>query len=413
MVKFHISDDGKARRCRAREMERCQFYSPEDPRHYGTETEAQGAAEEWSRRKAEEDGHGTTETHSRRKRSTEEGPDDSAGGAPDVPTDTWSFDVPANYADMDREERSLAMQQTLDEAVERIVSDGNFGQFLANQARNGMNRWSASNAIIAASQLMDYRARNGLPNTDIFTTMNEMHALGAKEWKTKHNRFPASGKGSALYILAPYKVSRDVTDSSGKPVLDKDGNPKKNEWMMFRPVPVFDISQTKGDPVATNPATIAPITQEIDDRYVDSMKEAIATSGFTFRYENSATNPEKLEGVLGSTSPRDKTVRVDPRLPKSQQAAVIAHELAHIKMGHVTEEGLEEYQSHRGRMETEAEGLAFMLMQRAGLNQDEGKSFSPGYIAGWSKGDMTVVRKALNSVTGRFNKLMQEMGWDS
>lgn len=56
---FHISDDGKRRACGAKQMENCKFYSAEDPRHYEGAEAADAAAEEWSRRRAEEDGHGT------------------------------------------------------------------------------------------------------------------------------------------------------------------------------------------------------------------------------------------------------------------------------------------------------------------------------------------------------------------
>ena len=220
-----------------------------------------------------------------------------------------------------------------------------------------------------------------------------------------------------LAVLSNYKYEKKFRAEDGgsgdnNHKHGKDGKPIKSMTPYgFRSVAVFDVSQTEGEPVPENPINVTPVDKEIDEKYIDSMRDWITKAGYTYEEEETATDPEKLTGVLGYTSHTQKKVAVDPRLSAAQRAATTAHELAHIHMGHVTAEGAEDYRFHRGRMETEAEGLAYLIMRRAGLNAQEAESFSPGYIAGWSKGDASVVKKAMNSVSTKFNNLMDELKW--
>lgn len=384
---YHVNDKGESNKCSAKEPSGCQFYKGEDDaRHYETLTEARAGAETIM---AKETGNalGTL-----KKKKNE---------------------LDMNFGTVDKKDRAQKIIENLDKAIENIVSDGKLGTYLDAMSRNGANKWSFSNVVIAGMQLQNYQKRNGLPvEKDIVSTLNKMDACGAKQWNERGRKI-TSGKGSALYILAPMIGKKDAKDSNGNPVIGKDGKPSTNSYVYgFRTVPVFDVSQTEGDPVPENPIEIKPVTQEIDDKYVDDMKNMIEKSGYKYHELEIASNPEKLEGTLGYTRPSDMTVAVDSRLSKAQKAAVISHELAHIKLGHVSGEGLDEYKTHRGRMETEAESLSYMLMQRAGLDEKQGESFSPGYIAGWAKGDMKVVRAALNKVTSNFGKIMDEMKWD-
>lgn len=80
-------------------------------------------------------------------------------------------------------------------------------------------------------------------------------------------------------------------------------------------------------------------------------------------------------------------------------------ELGHVHCGHV--DGLYvDYRQHRGRMEIEAEMTAYMLNPGRGMGEDSAEPFSPGYIAGWSKGDPAVLTDAMTRATRAFNKIM-------
>ena len=59
------------------------------------------------------------------------------------------------------------------------------------------------------------------------------------------------------------------------------------------------------------------------------------------------------------------------------------HELAHILLGHTLPHHFEEYQAHRGVMEFQAEGTAYLVMNELELMDEETASHSRGYIRHW------------------------------
>lgn len=59
------------------------------------------------------------------------------------------------------------------------------------------------------------------------------------------------------------------------------------------------------------------------------------------------------------------------------------HEMAHIVLGHTLPHHYEEYQTHRGIMEYQAEATAYLVMNELELMDDETASVSRGYIRHW------------------------------
>jgi antirestriction factor ArdC-like protein len=59
------------------------------------------------------------------------------------------------------------------------------------------------------------------------------------------------------------------------------------------------------------------------------------------------------------------------------------HELGHILLGHTLPHHFEEYQTHRGVMEFQAEAIAYLVMNELELMDDETASHSRGYIRHW------------------------------
>lgn len=68
-------------------------------------------------------------------------------------------------------------------------------------------------------------------------------------------------------------------------------------------------------------------------------------------------------------------------------------EAAHVILH--SDEPIAEYVQHRGVKETEAESVAYVVAGMAGLDTS---AYSVGYVAGWSKGDATVIRAAAENV---------------
>ena len=87
----------------------------------------------------------------------------------------------------------------------------------------------------------------------------------------------------------------------------------------------------------------------------------------------------------GTTHFLARTVVVQKDLAGAQAAKTLAHELAHTLLHH----GDEYRQGCRGRVEVEAESVAYLVCQAAGV--PTGRYTFP-YVARWADGDVELVR---------------------
>jgi len=93
----------------------------------------------------------------------------------------------------------------------------------------------------------------------------------------------------------------------------------------------------------------------------------------------------------GWTDPTTRTVRVSSDVDDAQAVKTLLHELAHIEAGHVAD--LPTYATCRRRYEVEA--IACVVATAQGMHAS-GYSFA--YVAGWTGGDLSMVRQAADTV---------------
>lgn len=135
----------------------------------------------------------------------------------------------------------------------------------------------------------------------------------------------------------------------------------------FRAVTVFDVSQTEGDALPdVGPRQLEGI--DSPDLF-DAVVSLIEADGFSFELD-------ELSGPNGTTSPLLRTVVVDSRLGSAQRAKTTVHELAHVRLH--TDETIE----CRGRIEVEAESVAYIVCTASGLDTS---TYSIPYVAGWAE----------------------------
>lgn len=321
-------------------------------------------------------------------------------------TDFGALTGNRRYSELDKAERLDAIKADLQASIDEIVSSGKLGDYLDAMSRSRIGKWSFNNQLLAHMQLSGVREE--LDADDPHKDSPPMLMSGGA-WKREYGAFPKKGS-KAIWILAP--VTRTIEEDDGK-----GGTEKRVIITGFRPQAEFDISQVQGDDLPdvnfysgmTVPAGEAP-----PGAYT-GLKDRIEKTGYAYsegKVGGSDEDVAKGTTTLGYTDPRTKKVVVDERCTPAQKVSVMAHELAHIKHGHVGKDGedpteaLAEYRQHRGRMETEAEATAYMTVRALGMEHEQSGSFSATYIAGWSKGDGEVVAKSLNSSTKVFNDIM-------
>ena len=176
---------------------------------------------------------------------------------------------------------------------------------------------------------------------------------GYKAWK-KLNRYVRKGeKGIKIYAPSPRKVREN---GESKSVIDG-----------FRPVYVFDISQTSGEDLVT-------ITQPLvgDDKGLLNSLKRLAYSrniSLTFNHCDSQgfyrfDKDNKLH-----------LININPAYSSLQMAHTMAHELAHYLL-HNPRKSLK----HRAVREVEAESVAYVVLSHFGLDCSD---YSFEYIAHW------------------------------
>lgn len=224
--------------------------------------------------------------------------------------------------------------------------------------------------------------------------------LGFGDWKDLGRDIIEGTK--AIWINAPkFKKKKDLKPK-GSPPADDD-----NEKVMVGalPVPVYDVAQTTGDPLPQRPNV--PYTRETGtappEMHSELQNRITDHHGFTVEY---ADLPEN--GPEGYTDFTNKKVVVSTRHSDAHQAMVLAHELAHIELGHGDK--CTNYHSgpggERPTMEVEAESVAYVIGRHYGLTP-AGSSF--GYIDGWAKGDKDKVAQTGDRVVKACDRILRPL----
>lgn len=104
----------------------------------------------------------------------------------------------------------------------------------------------------------------------------------------------------------------------------------------------------------------------------------------------------------GYASPADREVAVRDDVEPAQRAKTLVHEAGHIELGHTDD--MAEYGMHRGRMECEAESVAYVVADSEGLDT---MAYSAPYLGSWAEGDAAMVKQTAEKVLKAARAIMQ------
>lgn len=164
----------------------------------------------------------------------------------------------------------------------------------------------------------------------------------------------------------------------------------------FRVAHVFDISQTDGDGVQP-PERPQLLAGEAPPGLWDMLAHQVAAAGFVLIRDDIAS------GANGVTNFATRTVTVAPDLSAAQAAKTLAHELAHVTL----HDGAEYATGCRGRAEIEAESVAYIVCQTAGLTT---AAYSFGCVAHWAGGDPKAIRDTADRVISTARTILAATG---
>lgn len=302
-----------------------------------------------------------------------------------------------HYSDIkDQKARVAAMRDDLEAAVNDIVESGQLQSWLDARVLSRQRHWSFCNQLLSELQYHGIRADQ---DEETRAEFPESMMMSKTAWARLGRSINEGTR--AIWIRRP-------CNRKGTRINDKGEEEDYYYTGGFAPQAEYDISQTHGEPVEGY-GVMHPkmLTGDLAAEAVPGLAARIMETGYSVVEEKiPGFDPAAGTGTFGYTDPATKRVVIDPRTPPATRLNVYAHELAHIKLGHV--DSMLEYRSHRGRMETEAEAAAYMVVRGLGGDHAGSDAFSAPYIAGWASRESgrDVITRSLDRAAKAANEIL-------
>jgi hypothetical protein len=304
-----------------------------------------------------------------------------------------------HYQHRSKEERSELRDTRLAEANDRLqagvadllAEDGEWRKFLTFQAK--LHNYSFGNTMLIREQYPEATMVMGYGNKEGTTGWKSI----GRHVRSREDNEALGIRPDGIWILAPFSGKRTERDLS-------TGEDVERRFTYFKPVTVFDISQTDGEPIPEpqQPVLLEGDSEELRDRFL-ALQDALKADGWTVRI----VAKRELGKAEADASPATRTIRVRDDVSDAEALASLVHEVAHVYLGHTDD--LAEYSLHRGRAEAEAESTAFLVL--AGLDVDT-SGYTLPYVAGWSEGNPKIVQDVGERVVKAARELLERLDGD-
>ena len=272
-----------------------------------------------------------------------------------------------------------ALQAQIEAGVAHLVAGADWQRWLTVAAR--FPKYSFRNQLLILAQRPEARA-----------------VMGYRAWQALGHQVRRGERSISILAPCTYKAkkTRGAADDN-EPADDETEEDRPRRILRgFRIAHVFDISQTDGDSVKP-PERPALLEGDAPAGLWETLATQIEHAGFTL---SRAAIPSGANGVTNFAA---HTVTVADHLASAQACKTLAHELAHTAM----HDGAEYTNDCRGRAEIEAESVAYIICQAAGLTTAD---YSFGYVAHWSGGDPAAVKDSAERVVTTARTILHRAG---
>ena len=262
------------------------------------------------------------------------------------------------------------------------------------------------------------------PNNLLFIMTQDPTAsiVGAAGAWRKMGRTVKKGEQARIQVWAPIKdlVMQNKLDENGEPILKADGTPERepvrdDEGRLqyrfsgrFTLKPVFDISQTDGEP-------LPQLVQELKDpvEHFADYEEAIRSASPLPIYFSDAPEAAKLPlgEAKGVCSFSDRMIVVKAGMSEQHTLKTMIHEVTHAKF-HSPEKlkaamGEDGKGLTRNEIEVQAECTAFVVCDHFGLDTSD---YSIPYIMSWGEDKkLTPLTNSLDAILSASSEVIDAM----
>ena len=292
-------------------------------------------------------------------------------------------------------ERLQQITAGIEQGIKELFESEKYMRYLSVMSR--FHRYSVNNTMLIYMQKPD-------------ATL----VAGYNKWKNQFERHVKRGE-HGITIIAPTpfkkKIEEQKLDPDTKaPILDAEGKAvmeeREVEIPMFRPVKVFDVSQTDGKPL---PELASPLSGNVQN--YEAFMEALRRSApVPLSVEPMAANMD------GYFSPDRQRIAIRAGMSEVQTVSAAVHEIAHSKLHNYAKAQEEAVRAgdkeppkkkDRNTEEVEAESISYAVCQYYGIQTGE-NSF--GYIANWSQGkELPELRASLETINKTAGELINDI----
>lgn len=286
-------------------------------------------------------------------------------------------------------EQIKALTENIEEGIQNLFQSGDLEKYQAYlRTVSRFHRYSVNNQMLIFAQC---------PQASL--------VAGYQKWQNQFSRHVLRGeKGITIIAPTPYKikVEQEKLDPDTKqPLLDADGKTiteeKEVQIPMFRPVKVFDVSQTDGKPLPEQvKSPVAELTGNVEhyEAFMDALK---------------LVSPVPIEmkplrnDLDGFFSPSKQSITLREGMSEVQTVCAAVHEIAHSKLHNYAMQ-LDSQPKDSSTEEIEAESIAYTVCAYFGI---ETSANSFGYVATWSKDkDVKAFRASLDTIRKTSSELI-------
>lgn len=292
-------------------------------------------------------------------------------------------------------ERLKEITDSIEKGIAEVFTSGKYADYLRTMSR--FHRYSVNNRILIYLQ-----------------DPNASHVAGYRAWQDKFGRHVVRG-AKGIQILAPTPLKKKVEEEklnpdTKLPMLDENGNviteEKEIKIPMFKPVTVFDVSQTDGKPLPTLAETLVGNVQNYDV-FMEALRR-------------STTVPIIIEpmesGTDGYFSLAEQNIHLREGMSEIQTVCAALHEIAHSRLHNIEMEK----KSHTVE-EIEAESVAYTVCAYYGIETDANSfGYLASYVQGKSAAELknsldTIGKTAdelISDIDRSYTEIMKERGLD-
>ena len=292
-------------------------------------------------------------------------------------------------------ERLQQITAGIEQGIKELFESEKYMRYLSVMSR--FHRYSVNNTMLIYMQKPD-------------ATL----VAGYNKWKNQFERHVKKGE-HGITIIAPTpfkkKIEEQKLDPDTKaPMLDAEGKvimeEREVEIPMFRPVKVFDVSQTDGKPLPELASSLSGSVQN----YEIFMEALRRSAPVPLSVEPMAANMD------GYFSPDQQRIAIRAGMSEVQTVSAAVHEIAHSKLHNYAKAQEEAARAgdkeppkkkDRNTEEVEAESISYAVCQYYGIQTGE-NSF--GYIANWSQGkELPELRASLETINKAAGELIADI----